>query len=148
MNVTIEEQNRLVVPGERIALSRIRAYIMDMSYRAGLDDHTARRLRRAVDEIASNSIIYGYEQSGMNGTIEVSALLDATTLTIILEDTAPPFDPRQHQAPDDLDLPAEQRTIGGWGIAIAMRGVDHFAYEYTGQRNRHIFQIYRQTLKR
>src|SRR5207249_3471436 len=82
----------------------------------------------AVDEIATNIITYGYEPAGIEGDITVRADTDEQALTIIIEDNAKPFDPLQQMEPDDLDLPLEQRNIGGLGIYLAINGVDKFTY--------------------
>ena len=133
----------LTVPGKPDSLSTIAAYVLDAAERAGLDRKAAYRLRLAVDEVATNIIFYGYEEAGIEGDITVSADMDDHTLTITLEDLAQPFDPLQHAEPGDLDLPLEQRQIGGLGIYLAIKGVDKFTYERHGGRNRNVFLVYR-----
>jgi anti-sigma regulatory factor (Ser/Thr protein kinase) len=96
-----------------------------------------------VDEIATNIIVHGYDEAGIDGDVTLTATMNDQTLTIAIEDEARPFDPRQRVAPDDLDRPLEDRQIGGLGVYLAMNGVDEFQYEYIGNRNRNIFVMYR-----
>jgi hypothetical protein len=49
-------------------------------------------------------------------------------------DDGPPFDPLAHSSPD-LDAPAEQRPIGGLGIAIVRALVDRGRYRRKGDCN-------------
>jgi serine/threonine-protein kinase RsbW len=133
----------LITPGKLDSLSDVGKYVLEAAAAAGLDKKAAYRLRLAVDEIATNIITYGYEPAGIEGDITVRADTDEQALTIIIEDNAKPFDPLQQMGPDDLDLPLEQRNIGGLGIYLAINGVDKFTYERAGGRNRNTFVMYR-----
>ena len=66
--------------------------------------------------------------------------IDDKTLKVSLEDTSVAYDPRE-APPPDVNLPPEQREIGGLGALIAMRSVDKFVYERIGDRNRSTFTI-------
>jgi serine/threonine-protein kinase RsbW len=135
----------LTVPGELESLKAIREYVTDATSMAGLDKLLTNRLRLAVDEIVTNSIVHGYQESGQEGNIWIAALLDDEKLTIIVEDEGPYDDPTQHRIPsaEDLGQPLDTREIGGLGIYLATRSIDEFHYEYTATRNRNIFVVYR-----
>lgn len=135
----------LIVPGNLDSLTVIGKYIMTAAEAAGLEKKAAYRLRLAVDEIATNIVNYGYDAAGITGNIDVHAAIDATTLSIVVEDSANPFDPSKHEMPDDMDKPLEERQIGGLGIFLAIKGVDIFTYERIGDRNRNTFVMYRST---
>lgn len=110
---------------------------------AGLSKKTSYKLRLAVDEIATNIIIYGYEGAGRGGVLAMNADLDEQSLTISVEDTGVPYDPTQELVPDDLAEPIEQRRVGGLGIYLATQSVDKFIYERVGDKNRNIFIVNR-----
>jgi anti-sigma regulatory factor (Ser/Thr protein kinase) len=133
----------LTVPGNLDSLSLIGTYVLDVAEAAGLDKKSAYRLRLAVDEIATNIVLYGYQGAGIEGLIELHSTIDEQALTLTVEDTGPPFDPRSRPAPDDLDLPLEERDMGGLGIHLAITGVDQFVYERVGRRNRNVFIVSR-----
>ncbi len=133
----------LTVPGNLDSLSVIGQYVNAAATAAGLDKKKAYRLRLAVDEIASNIIIHGYDEAGLTGEVLVLSEMDEATLTITLEDTSAPFDPRQFAPPDHLDKPIGERPIGGLGVYLTLQNVDKFDYEYVDQRNRNIFMVNR-----
>lgn len=133
----------LIVSGTLDSLGAIAKYVMAAAAAAGLDKKTSYNLRLAVDEIATNIIIYGYQEAATEGVLALHADLDEQSLTISIEDTGVPYDPTQKSAPDDLDKPLEQRQIGGLGIYLAIQGVDKFIYERVGDRNRNIFIVNR-----
>jgi len=133
----------LIVPGNLESLSAIRHYVIEAAAQAGLDKKVAYRLQLAVDEIATNIIVHGYEQAGKTGQVTAQAEIDQDTLTITLEDTSAPFDPRPLERPDHINKPVHERPIGGLGVYLAMENVDQFNYEYVNNRNRNIFVIKR-----
>ncbi|MFQ5794626.1 MAG: ATP-binding protein [Candidatus Bipolaricaulia bacterium] len=133
----------LTVPGTLDSLKTIREYVTAAADEADLDKKAAYRLRLAVDEIATNVIVHGYNEAGREGMLDLNADIDENALTICLEDTGMSYDPRQNPTPDDLDEPLEQRPIGGLGVYLAIQGVDRFTYERIGDRNRNIFVVNR-----
>jgi anti-sigma regulatory factor (Ser/Thr protein kinase) len=131
----------ITIPGTLDALEAIAQYVMSSAKVAGLDKKAAYRLRLAVDEIATNIIIYGYEKAGRQGNLFCSAEIGDCALTISLEDTGIFYDATMQKTPDDLDLPLEQRQEGGLGVYLAIQSVDKFIYERVGDRNRNIFRM-------
>ncbi len=127
------------LPGILASLEVIRDYVRAAAHEVGLDRKRTYRLSLAVDEIATNIISHGYEEAGYVGEIDVIAKISDGTLTIVLEDTAVPYDPHKADNPDDLDAPLEDRDIGGLGVFLAIQYVDEFRYERIADRNLHTF---------
>lgn len=128
------------------SLEAIRTFITDKCNEAGVNKKKSYALSLAVDEIATNIIKYGYSQAELSegeGKIEVTLSHDDNQLKVVLEDTGVAFDPLQHRLPDesDINIPLEERPIGGLGIMIAQQSVDEFKYEYVNNRNQNIFII-------
>ena len=128
----------LTVPGTLDSLSTIADFVVTAAKQAGLDKKAAYRLRLAVDEIATNIIVHGYEEANYEGEVNLLLNIDDKTLTLTLEDTGVAYDPNQHLVPeaDALKLPLEQRPTGGLGIYLALQGVDKFIYERAANKNR------------
>ncbi|MDI9547417.1 MAG: ATP-binding protein [Chloroflexota bacterium] len=135
----------LTVPGNLDSLQAIRDFVLAAAEEAGIDERSAYKLSLAVDEIATNIIIYGYGGSATPGDVVVQADTEDRRLQIVLEDTSPPFDPFSRGEPSGLDAPLEERAIGGLGVYLAKRSVDEFRYEYVDGRNRNIFVVNRST---
>ncbi len=131
----------ITLPGTLDSLTHIAQYVISAANAAGLDKKATYKLRLAVDEIATNIIVHGYEEAGIEGDVFCQATVDDKCLTIVLEDTGDKFDPTQHDGPEDLDLPMAARKIGGLGVYLTIQGVDKFTYERSGKYNRNIFVI-------
>ncbi len=130
-------------PGTVESIDAIRQYIAALAQNAGLDKKASYNLKLAADEIATNIVLYGYEEPGLDGTIEVLHEQTEEALTVILEDSSAPFDPLARELPDaeDLTKPLEERQIGGLGIFLTIKGVDEFSYERVDGKNRNVFRV-------
>lgn len=139
----------LCLPATLDSLDDIGKYVVAATTEAGLGTKSAYNLRLAVDEIATNIITHGYEEARRSGDVTVSGVLTDSSLTIVLEDTGIPFDPLSRDLPgeDELNLPLDERPIGGLGIFLVLKGVDAFNYEHVDGRNRNIFVMNRPAVK-
>ncbi len=137
----------LSVPGNLDSLGAIADFVKTAAAAAGLDKKATYKLRLAVDEVATNIIVHGYEESGLEGHLQILAELDDKTLTIVVEDIGAAYDPLQHMLPEDehLKQPLEQRQMGGLGIYLVLQGVDKFIYERQRDRNLNTFVMNRPT---
>jgi anti-sigma regulatory factor (Ser/Thr protein kinase) len=124
------------LPGKLESLSEIGKYVMNVAKQASLDKKLAYKLRLAVDEMATNIITHGYEESGLEGNIQVEGNVETDRIVITLKDTGIPYDPTQRIFDQDLSLPLQERTEGGLGVFLAIDGVDQFLYERQENINR------------
>jgi len=137
--------SRVVVPGTLDSLGALRRYAEEASVSAGLDQDRMYGLCLAIDEIATNTIVHGYNRNAIKGDISIRAEISDTELLVVLEDSAPEFDPRllAPPAPDALNSPLEERTAGGLGIYLALQNIDRFEYRRDGIFNRNSFYMNR-----
>lgn len=136
---TIKEKS---FSGDLGSLEKLRAFVKTTANEANISESENYKLVLAVDEVASNIVLYGYERSGTTGTIEVICRTEKDYFLVRLEDTAPAFNPLQVETPDSLDEDIEDRPIGGLGIYLA-HGIDKFDYEYKNGKNCNIFVVNR-----
>lgn len=133
----------LSVSGTLDSLKAIADYVVEAAKSAGLDKKSSYKLRLAVDEIASNIIMHGYEEANLSGKIDLIADINDSALTLALEDTGARYDPYERVGveEEDFNKPLEERPIGGLGVYLAIQGVDKYFYERVGDRNRNIFVV-------
>lgn len=134
----------LTVSAHIDSLKPIADYVIQASKAANLDKKKTYKLRLAVDEIVTNIITHGYEETGRTGNITISGEMDSNSLKITLEDTAVCFDPREKMSAEEetIDLPLEDRKMGGLGIYLTINGVDEFQYKRVEDHNFNIFTMY------
>jgi serine/threonine-protein kinase RsbW len=136
----------LTLPGELTSLDEIADLVLDQCRLAGLDKHATYQLRLAVDELATNIIVHGYQENNLIGSVVITAEVDQHSLTVVLEDTAPPYDPLKRNlepVEEEFDKPLEERPIGGLGVFFVRQAVHDFRYEYRDNHNRNILVYHR-----
>jgi serine/threonine-protein kinase RsbW len=132
----------LTVPDTLESLAAVSEFVKQAAAAAGLDPRATYRLRLAVIELVTNAITHGYIESNLSGTVDLGAEVHDKDLTVVLEDTAIPFDPSQVPPPDPT-TPIEERQLGGWGVYLALSDVDAYRYQRIGNRNRSVLTMTR-----
>jgi len=86
----------------------------------------------AVEEVITNIILHGYEETG--GEIRISCTITPQRIGIRVTDSAPPFDPLSIPEPD-LEENMEDRKIGGLGVYLLRQVMDETSYRYENGKN-------------
>ena len=89
----------------------------------------------SLDELITNVISYGYEDSGEH-EIRVTLTERDGALEVVLEDDGVAFDPLSEAPEPDLGASVEERRIGGLGVHFVKSLMDEVSYERRGGRNR------------
>ena len=91
----------------------------------------------AVEELFVNVALYAYKSSNVtNGKIvlELEIQENPKALVLTFRDWGVPFNPLKRTDPD-INLPAEERDIGGLGIYIVKKTMDSVAYSFEDGQN-------------
>lgn len=116
----------LLINAERSQLAHVRAWVAEHAESIHAQPSEIDDLVLAVDEAVTNVIVHGYHDRP--GPIELAVVAEPGSITITIRDQAPQFNPTQ-VPPPNLNLPLEQRPIGGMGIHLVRHSVDRFTYE-------------------
>lgn len=85
------------------------------------------QLNLVMEEIISNIILYGYQDKDEH-LINISLEKNDHEIKLEIRDDAVAFNPLKADSPN-LDLPAEEREIGGLGIYFIQQLMDKVMYE-------------------
>jgi len=99
---------------------------------AGIDKKMLFQLRLACEEVIVNIINYAYPDS--KGSMEISYDINDNELVIVISDSGVPFNPIKKEEPD-LNIPLEERKIGGLGIFLVRNIMDQVEYQRDNGRN-------------
>lgn len=106
----------------------------------GLPDKARLHVTLALDELATNSISYGYPEGCRDGpAVVVQLRLDGDFVIATLEDHGVAFNPLAIPEPDTT-LSLDERTPGGLGVHLVRELMDEVAYERAGTANRLILK--------
>ena len=112
----------LTVRGTIDSLEPIREFVTTAAAEAGLDRKRTYRLMLAIDELATNIATYGYADAGRTGNIDLTATIDDERLTLVVEDTAIPFDPRgAGHTGFDRQAAGREAHRRAWGLSHRQR---------------------------
>lgn len=114
---------------------RFESAFMDFARFQNLNDEVIYAIQLSVDELFTNIVSYGYDDSE---THIVKFVIDVTQEEVRIEiiDDAKPFNPLD-DAPDvNLDLSIEERKIGGVGIHLVKSLMSEVTYVRDGEFNR------------
>ncbi len=108
------------------SMADILAFTTRAAQSAGFDANAAYDVQLAVCEACGNIIKHGYGGEGL-GEIAYICSIYEQTLTVILRDTAPPFD-MNRVPPRNPEDRARQLTPGGWGLFFIRHFMDEIKY--------------------
>jgi sigma-B regulation protein RsbU (phosphoserine phosphatase) len=88
----------------------------------------SRKVNLVLDELLNNIISYAY-QDDKEHDIEIRVILLDKYLTIVIVDDGIPFNPFSNENLPTVDLPLEERQIGGLGIHLVHKVMDQVYYQ-------------------
>ena len=121
-------------------LSVIREFVAESSRSLEADEQAIRDLQLAADEVCSNSIRHGYGEQ--EGQIEVSIDRIGHSIRVVVRDWGVAFDPEQIPVPD-LDLPLEERSLGGLGLFLVQQVMDEVRFEFDNSQGNSVTMVRR-----
>lgn len=86
------------------------------------------QIRLVCEEIIVNVINYAYPGSEGNVRVSYNIPDDSRELEIVIYDSGVPFDPLAKEDPD-INLPLNERKIGGLGIYMVRQYMDDVSYK-------------------
>ena len=114
-------------------LSTLAEQIDDLAAQWDLGQAMAMNINLVVEEAVSNIIFYAFNNNNKH-KIKISISLENKLLTIKITDDGIPFNPLEQQQPD-INLPAEERPVGGLGIFLISHMMDELNYIRKGNQN-------------
>ncbi len=124
----------MTVPADVKELERVNSFIEAELDHCGCPMKVQMQVALAAEEIFVNIASYAYRPETGEAEICVDAVGDPPTVTIRFMDRGKPFNPLEK--PDaDITLSAEERGVGGLGILLVKKNMDHVAYAYEDGKN-------------
>src|SRR5579862_4297880 len=127
-------QAHLTAHNDLSELPRLSEFLAMFGSRTGLPENLVGDFELALEEVFVNAVTHGHPDGGEH-EISVSICLEDGVVKMTVEDDGVPFNPLE--APlVDLDLPLEERGIGGLGIHLVKGVMDDLQYTRLEGRNR------------
>ena len=123
----------IVLVNQRQEVERLSQFVERFGASHHLSTDDLLDVNLVLDEIVINVIAHGYEDDGEH-QIHVRLALDGDVLTIQVEDDGRAFDLAGQPSPN-LDLPIDERRIGGLGIHIVRSLTETIEHRRVDERN-------------
>lgn len=123
----------LILPNNTAALPQLVDAVTAFCGAHRLDDRTCHDLNLALEEAVSNVMLYAYDDD-LPHTVLVRLAREAGCVRATIEDEGTAFNPLDAPTPD-LDVPIEQRQIGGLGIFFVQELMDEVTYARRNGKN-------------
>jgi anti-sigma regulatory factor (Ser/Thr protein kinase) len=122
-------------PARIDALTRVAAFVEEVSALAGFTRHDCLRLSLVLEELFTNTVEHGYGGDS-EGLVQIACEIEPGRVAVTYEDAAPGFDPlapmtQAGPSPGDAD-----RAPGRLGLALIARMAVDLDYQRAGGRNR------------
>jgi len=114
-------------------LQRLSEVVTGFSERQGLPPELVYRVNLALEEIVTNVISYGYDDS-LEHAIAVRVSWRDPWIEIEIEDDGRPFNPLE-VSPPVIEKPMLEREIGGMGIYLVRKMMDEMEYRRETDKN-------------
>lgn len=101
----------------------------------GLSQAQIHNLSLALDELATNTIAYGFVEVDRQ-ELRVELRIEDDQVVAQLDDTGMPFNPLEEAATPDVHAALDDRPIGGLGVFLAKTLFPNLDYERTDGLNR------------
>lgn len=119
----------ITVAGSMRHFEQVAGMLLGWLEESGVNAETADQILMAIEELFTNIVNYGYKNYPGRVTMNYRTEGPPLLVTVELMDQAPPFNPLQREDPK-LDVPIEERKIGGLGIYMVKWFMDSVDYEY------------------
>jgi anti-sigma regulatory factor (Ser/Thr protein kinase) len=124
---------RLKIRNDLEEMATLREAVAGFAQENSLSEDIVFALDLCLEELVTNVIFYGYEDQKEH-SIEVSLNLVSGILILQIIDDGKEFDPT-HLPEPNLDIPLEERKIGGLGIHLVRNYVDSMEYKREDGQN-------------
>lgn len=108
--------------------------VREAALQSGLEPEAALQVEVAMEEVLTNILKHGYRGQPGRVTLQLHVVPNES-LTIEVQDDAPPFNITGVPDSYDRNLPLEERPIGGFGIPLIKAFFDELEWERHDQGN-------------
>ena len=134
MGEGIGNRVELVLVNDLAELERLAAEVDAFIERNDLPPGLAFTFNLCFDELITNTVSYGYKDSGVH-EIHVRLTTDGAEMRAEVEDDGEAFNPFDEAPPPDLSDDIDERRVGGLGVFLVRKTMDHATYRREGDRN-------------
>ena len=126
-------EKQLTLKNDIRQVKQLNAFVKEGIEQLQIETSLGKRLQLAIEEAVVNVMEYAYP-TGETGDVTIKMMSDGSVLRIQIIDAGVYFDPTSKEKAD-IDIPVQDRQIGGLGILLVRELMDSINYERINQLN-------------
>ncbi|MEW6304218.1 MAG: ATP-binding protein [Verrucomicrobiota bacterium] len=130
----MSEYTQILLKNDLAEIDRLNQEVAEFGAQHNLTVEEEYALYLCLEELVTNVINYAWPEGGEH-ELNVIVAVNPEEFRIEIEDNGIPFDPTQYPEPD-LSKPPHERQIGGMGLHLVRKTIDHMSYQRDGDINR------------
>ena len=123
------------ITNQRDQIDNVRKFFDDYSKENKLTEKTVHDIQMALDELLTNIVNYGYEDSDEH-QIDIHFGINNNAVNVEIVDDSKPYNILEQENPD-ISLSVEDKPIGGLGIFLIKKLMSNVDY-YTEEGKNHL----------
>ncbi|MBR0383016.1 MAG: anti-sigma factor antagonist [Eubacterium sp.] len=124
----------ITVGADAANLGKVMKFVSDRLEEVGCPLRSKMKIEVSVEEVFVNIASYAYEGESGDVSLRLEVEGNPPTAVLTFKDCGKPYNPLAKEDPD-VDLPADEREIGGLGIFLIKKSMDQIHYEYAEGQN-------------
>ncbi len=124
----------MAIKTTRDELERIATSIEEFGREDSWSDDLVFRVNLVLEELILNIIDYGSGDGDPDIALDVES--DDSSISIVISDSGPAFDPLTEAPAPDLTATVSERRVGGLGVHLTKTLMDEVSYSRDAGRNR------------
>ncbi|MFN0040218.1 MAG: ATP-binding protein [Burkholderiales bacterium] len=124
-----------IFPASRPAFDSIKTLIEEFCGMANLSSEDRHKLTLIVEELFVNTVTHGHK-GDCDAPVSITFEEVGTLVTLVYEDTAPPFNPLSGGTDTDPEALVQARRVGGLGAFLTVQLTRGAEYSFNDGRNR------------
>lgn len=129
----VTNKQTLTLTNDVDELSRLEPFLSSALEEKKVDPSIVSQVNLSVEEAVANVIMYAYPE-GTTGTVDIVIDVSDDVIRLEISDSGVPFNPLEHEE-INLDVPLDERPIGGLGIHLVKEIMDMVKYRHCDGRN-------------
>ncbi|MCL2039051.1 MAG: ATP-binding protein [Bacteroidetes bacterium] len=117
-------------------LANIQNFFGNLMHERNVTDEICKIIHLIIDEVCVNVFSYN---NFVDVKLDIYVTISETEINILFVDNGVQFNPIEYDEYKQVNLPVEERDIGGLGIYLIKHLADKLEYKYCDNKNQFIF---------
>jgi len=117
-------------------LAKTQTFFESLLHKHNIIDEICKIIHLIIDEVCIN--VFTYNDFFADIKLDICVSINENEISVLFTDNGVPFNPLEYDAYSQVNLPIEEREIGGIGIYLIKHLADKLEYRYCDNKNQFV----------